>query len=529
MEAFAPVLAERMELLLDYVPAGGCVLACDPERIRARAAELVRTSQEFLEASWVNAAAGGEVPIDLGAAAFRPITEVRDAAGVGRAALVDHHAVRCGSGRGGGRGHNRPGDDPGHGDTLHPAAAGGARGGGRDAGAARPPRPLSPPTGGTRHVPDGCQSGGGVPRRYRAGDRGRPAVARRTGGAWCWSPRATARRSGWSSCCAARTSARGSTTCGDPAAAPEAGLVHVATGMIGHGFTWPSVRLAVLSEADLAGQRTGGRARADAEQAARRHRPAAAGSGRLRRARAARRRPVPGDDQPDRGRGDPGVPGHRVRAEQARPAAGPAVPAHRPARRGDQVLRRRGAEPAPARRRRLGQDQGPRAQGGAGDRRRADPAVLGADRLARPRVRPGHAVAARARGRLPVRGDARPARRDRRGQARHGEAGADGPADLRRRRLRQDRDRGAGRVQGGAGRHAGGGAGADHAAGPAAPGHVRRALRAVPGGGQADVAVPERRRGRRDAGRPGRGQGRRGDRHPPAAVARRSGSASSAW
>ena len=74
MEAFAPVLAERMDLLLDYVPPGGCVLACDPERIRARAADLVRTSQEFLEASWVNAAAGGEVPIDLGAAVFRPIT-----------------------------------------------------------------------------------------------------------------------------------------------------------------------------------------------------------------------------------------------------------------------------------------------------------------------------------------------------------------------------------------------------------------------------------------------------------------------
>ena len=65
MEAFAPVLADRMELLLDSVPAGGCVVACDPERNRARAAELVRTSQEFLEASWVNAAAGGEVPIDL--------------------------------------------------------------------------------------------------------------------------------------------------------------------------------------------------------------------------------------------------------------------------------------------------------------------------------------------------------------------------------------------------------------------------------------------------------------------------------
>src|ERR1039457_6365046 len=51
MEAFAPVLAERMELLLDYVPPGGIVLACDPERVRSRAGELVRTSQEFLEAS----------------------------------------------------------------------------------------------------------------------------------------------------------------------------------------------------------------------------------------------------------------------------------------------------------------------------------------------------------------------------------------------------------------------------------------------------------------------------------------------
>jgi transcription-repair coupling factor (superfamily II helicase) len=80
MEAFAPVLAERMELLVDYVPAGGLVLACDPERVRARAEELVRTSQEFLEASWVNAAAGGEAPVDLGPAAFQPIERVHAAA-----------------------------------------------------------------------------------------------------------------------------------------------------------------------------------------------------------------------------------------------------------------------------------------------------------------------------------------------------------------------------------------------------------------------------------------------------------------
>ena len=46
---------------------------------------------------------------------------------------------------------------------------------------------------------------------------------------------------------------------------------------------------------------------------------------------------------------------------------------------------------------------------------------------------------------------------------------ADGPAGLRRRRLRQDRDRGAGGVQGGAGGQAGRRAGADHAAGHPAP------------------------------------------------------------
>jgi transcription-repair coupling factor (superfamily II helicase) len=80
MEAFAPVLAERMELLDDYVPRGGMVLACDPERIRARAEELVSTSREFLEASWVNAAAGGQAPVDLGPAAFQPIARIRAAA-----------------------------------------------------------------------------------------------------------------------------------------------------------------------------------------------------------------------------------------------------------------------------------------------------------------------------------------------------------------------------------------------------------------------------------------------------------------
>ena len=81
MEAFAPVLAGEMDLLLDHLPIRSAVFVCDPERIRGRAVELVHTSQEFMEASWIAAAAGGEAPIDLEAAAFRTLEEVRDHAG----------------------------------------------------------------------------------------------------------------------------------------------------------------------------------------------------------------------------------------------------------------------------------------------------------------------------------------------------------------------------------------------------------------------------------------------------------------
>ena len=77
MEALAPVLVDRLVLLLDDLPAGTHVLVCDPERVRTRAHELVRTSQEFLEASWTAAAGGGAAPIDVGAAAYKSLADVR--------------------------------------------------------------------------------------------------------------------------------------------------------------------------------------------------------------------------------------------------------------------------------------------------------------------------------------------------------------------------------------------------------------------------------------------------------------------
>jgi transcription-repair coupling factor (superfamily II helicase) len=65
MEALAPLLVDRMELLVDLLPSDALVILSDPERIRTRSADLVATAQEFLEASWLNAAAGNSTPIDL--------------------------------------------------------------------------------------------------------------------------------------------------------------------------------------------------------------------------------------------------------------------------------------------------------------------------------------------------------------------------------------------------------------------------------------------------------------------------------
>ena len=48
MEALTPALVDGVELLVDVLPKGAIVLAASPELIRARAAELVQTSQEFL-------------------------------------------------------------------------------------------------------------------------------------------------------------------------------------------------------------------------------------------------------------------------------------------------------------------------------------------------------------------------------------------------------------------------------------------------------------------------------------------------
>lgn len=81
MEALTPVLRSgEPTLLTDHLPSGTPLLVCDPEKVRARAADLIKTGREFLEASWSVAAVGGQAPIDieeLGGSGFQELSDVR--------------------------------------------------------------------------------------------------------------------------------------------------------------------------------------------------------------------------------------------------------------------------------------------------------------------------------------------------------------------------------------------------------------------------------------------------------------------
>ncbi len=219
MEAFSAVLADRMELLLDHLPLGGLVLACDPERIRTRAIELVATSQEFLEASWASAASGGEAPVDLGGSAFQPIETIRAAAaelGVAWWTLAPFGVTEDGvAGR---RAEEQPEELADEG-TPHPFGIT------IDASPATAYRgDTTRMIGDVRHwLAEGWRvvlvtEGHGPAKRLTEVLRGEGFGARD----------------------------------GDVEAAPEAGVPYVTTGELTQGFTWPAVRLAVLTEADFA-------------------------------------------------------------------------------------------------------------------------------------------------------------------------------------------------------------------------------------------------------------------------------------
>ena len=84
MEALLPVLRPGEHVLLtDQLADGTPVLLCDPEKVRTRAADLIKTGSEFLEASWSVAALGTDAPVDVaqfGGSGFAELDDVHAAA-----------------------------------------------------------------------------------------------------------------------------------------------------------------------------------------------------------------------------------------------------------------------------------------------------------------------------------------------------------------------------------------------------------------------------------------------------------------
>jgi transcription-repair coupling factor (superfamily II helicase) len=76
LESLAPILSEGMDRLVDLLPDDAVVIVSEPERVRARAADLIATTEEFLTAAWSAAAGGGAVPIEAGSASFLDLDDV---------------------------------------------------------------------------------------------------------------------------------------------------------------------------------------------------------------------------------------------------------------------------------------------------------------------------------------------------------------------------------------------------------------------------------------------------------------------
>ncbi|WP_405729096.1 transcription-repair coupling factor [Streptomyces sp. NBC_01537] len=208
MESLAPVLVDDMELLLDVLPAGSMTVVCDPERVRTRASDLVATSREFLEASWAASAGGGEAPIDLGAASLWGIADVRN------------HARELGM----------------QWWTLSPFAAG-------------EEEDLDGDT---------VKLGMHAPEVYR-GDTARALADTKGWLAEGWRTVYVTEGHGPAARIVEVLGNEGIAARLDvdlPAAAIEPSVVHVATGSIENGFIDPALKLAVLTETDLSGQKS---------------------------------------------------------------------------------------------------------------------------------------------------------------------------------------------------------------------------------------------------------------------------------
>src|SRR6185312_8498223 len=91
MESLAPVLVDAMVPFVAQLPADSVAVVMEPERVRARAHDLADTNAEFLAAAWSTASDGGAAPVDLLQA--EGLTDALDAGNFSTLADTRSHAL----------------------------------------------------------------------------------------------------------------------------------------------------------------------------------------------------------------------------------------------------------------------------------------------------------------------------------------------------------------------------------------------------------------------------------------------------
>lgn len=76
MESLIPLLIDETQTILARMPSNSQIIFIDEERIKSRAADLLATNEEFLNASWSNAAHGAVAPIHDGSGTYMSWSEL---------------------------------------------------------------------------------------------------------------------------------------------------------------------------------------------------------------------------------------------------------------------------------------------------------------------------------------------------------------------------------------------------------------------------------------------------------------------
>ena len=78
MESLIPLLTDNFETILNRMPENTQVIFLDEERIKSRTSDLIDTNEEFLAASWSNAAIGADAPMPIESVTYFNWSEIKE-------------------------------------------------------------------------------------------------------------------------------------------------------------------------------------------------------------------------------------------------------------------------------------------------------------------------------------------------------------------------------------------------------------------------------------------------------------------